>query len=404
MMKHNHTLAELANKLLNVSDNEEANEIMSHIHELLDEGGVTISDRKLARQTARDIVRNRVLYEAARQAEATPRFFKRSMPALIDAESELSGMCAALTPRPVSEDVQGKIRALHPMFESISAGETAENVRAVTAIITGHLDVHPDIREAGYRRLLQSVQDEIIAGYMPISLKLPAEEWNRHYYTSLLSCLECDYPEYAFDFLYYEDGVFSIADAESIANERDAERMKRKLEIYCRAMAMHPSIEEAMAATLDDAVHLRVLDWLDRIPEAIDLPEHIHTCIGLLRRELDGELLDMEAGNAEPESTFRLVAALSLISSLSCENNPEFLINSWMELCNIAELCPACGEYISAAAASALQTHIISGVLEAGMALPETLEILLRFTMAMSVSNRRAALDGITFQRALCYE
>ena len=31
------------------------------------------------------------------------------------------------------------------------------------------------------RRPLRAVQDEIIAGYMPISLKLPAEEWNRHY-------------------------------------------------------------------------------------------------------------------------------------------------------------------------------------------------------------------------------
>ena len=180
--------------------------------------------------------------------------------------------------------------------------------------------------------------------------------------------------------------------------------MKRKLEIYCRAMATHPPIEEAMTAMLDNAVHIRILDWLDRIPEAIDLPEHIHTCIGLLRRELDGELLAMEAGNTEPESAFRLVAALSLISSLSCENNPEFLINSCMELCNIAELCPACGEYISRAAANALRTHIISGVLEAGIALPETLEILLRFTMAMAVSNRRAALDGMTFQWALCNE
>ena len=175
MMKHNHTLAELANKLLNVSGSEETNEIMSRIHELLDEGGVTISDRKLARQTTRDIVRNRVLYEAA------PRFFKRSMPALIDAESELSGMRAVFTPQPVSDGVQGKIRALHPIFESISACETAENVRAVTAIITDYLAGHPDIREAGYRRLLQAVQDEIIAGYMPISLKLPAEEWSRHY-------------------------------------------------------------------------------------------------------------------------------------------------------------------------------------------------------------------------------
>ena len=57
MMKHNHTLAELANKLLNVSGSEEANEIMSRIHELLDEGSVTLYDRELARQTAPSYVK-----------------------------------------------------------------------------------------------------------------------------------------------------------------------------------------------------------------------------------------------------------------------------------------------------------------------------------------------------------
>ena len=314
----------------------------------------------------------------------------------LDELSELRCICPDSRAKPGDF---AQLEEILPLLKSLSQCTSSDSVRTVARMIRDYLDKHPGVRAAGYRCLLRTVEDEVIAAGMavyPILSGLPFSGITR---ISFLASLENAFdPRYAFDLLEYSGGTFSTVLPSSFSNMDNGKYLEQLLAILEKALpGMSMDVSGRFLGEMDRYILHEVIQWVREQDGEDKLAEDDRN-----RLEILAELLQQDESALvpyNPEDAFDLtdfLNSLYLGCAMGCHRDITYLLCDWDGWRNIMGDCPAMREQLTGFAAYTVAIHLFHGILVHLEPTP-VMEALMRLYLVTASPDRSWMADEVSF-------
>jgi hypothetical protein len=380
---NNNTIELIAalDKLSSAANEFEAQAAVTRLkHALSDE--TTESDREEAQFGLRDKVRESVLSDALADYDEHSELYPERVLTL---HNTLPVVMGKIPSSELKEADVLCVKDILPRFGELARCKTGDEIRAFVDNLSARFEQHPEYREAGYRRLLWELEDEIIGAYAEVFFRVADRSWRAGYQMSLLAALEENVAfAYTPDFVYFEDSTFQVITPENLLQETDLTALRKKLDLLRSALARWDV--PACSAYLENLlcqISKAILDALRASPEWEESSAATKLRADYLTNLADGLLGLTEAveevEDAPPEDNF--MNAQMALRKLCAETDAEYLENAWEDFLVFAAACPDVGS-LSMQAILSLTVAVLA--MDAPDNLPETLQCLIRFFLTAS--------------------
>lgn len=376
---NNNTIELIAalDKLSSAANEFEAQAAVSRLkHALSDE--TTQSDREEAQFGLRDKVRESVLSDALADYDEHSELYPERVLTL---HNTLPVVMGKIPRAEFKEDVLCA-KDILPRFGELAQCKTGDEIRAFVDNLSARFEQHPEYREAGYRRLLWELEDEIIGAYAEVFFRVADRSWRAGYQMSLLAALEENVAfAYTPDFVYFEDSTFQVITPENLLQETDLTALRKKLDLLRSALARWDTCS-AYLENLLCQISKAILDTLRASPEWEESSAATKLRANYLKILLTAGLRGLtetveEVEDAPPEDNF--MNAQMALNKLCAETDAEYLENDWADFLIFAAASPDV-DALSMQAVLSLTVAILA--MEAPDDMPETLQCLIRFLLS----------------------
>lgn len=368
----------------------EAKKVLSSHSSLSDRGEAYFGTQEELRQEVIDITED--------IQDSHPKALPPQIVGFLDELSELRAICPDSHVKP--EDFS-QLEEILPLLKSLPQCTSSDSVRTVARMIRDYLDKHPGVRAAGYRLLLRTVEDEIlaagIAAYPTFSGRNP-EEFK---HITLLTALENTFdPRYAFDLLEYSGGTFVSVTPASFSDMDNGKYLKRLLEILEKAIpGMRGEVSGLFLDELDRCILHEVIQWVRFQDGEGKLAEDDWNRLEILEELLhwDDDMVisfDPETDQADPVD---MLNNLHLGCAMECHRDITYLLCGWDGWRDSMGDCPIMREQLTAFAIHALAIHFFHGVLVKMEPIP-VIESLMRLYLMTAAPDHTWMTDEASFR------
>lgn len=325
----------------------------------------TLSDWGEAYFGTREELRQKVIDITEGIQNSHPKALPPQIVGFLDELSELRAICPDSHVKPGDF---AKLEEILPVLKSLPQCTSSDSVRTVARMIRDYLDKHPGVRAAGYRLLLRTVEDEILAtgiAAYPTFFGRNPEEFK---HITLLTALENAFdPRYAFDLLEYSGGTFVSVTPASFSDMDNGKYLKRLLEILEKAIpGMRGEVSGLFLDELDRRILHEVIQWV-RFQDGEDkLAEDDWNRLEILEELLQQDetsLVSYDPTDKNVSDLTNLLNNLHLGCAMGCHRDITYLLCDWDGWRNTMGDCPAMREQLTAFAIHALAIHFFHGVL-----------------------------------------
>lgn len=357
----------------------------------------TLSDRVDAYHAVRKELRQEVIDITEDIQDSHPNALPPQIVGFLDEFSELRCICPDSRSKPGDF---AQLEEILPLLKSLPQCTSSDSVRTVARMIRDYLDRHPGVRAAGYRWLLRTVEDEIlaagIAAYPALSGRAPEELTQ----ISLLTALETAYdPRYAFELLEYSGGTFLPVTPASFSDMDNGKYLKRLLEILEKALpGMCGEVSGRFLDELDRRILHEIIQWVrfqdgeDKLDE--DDRNRLEILEGLLQWYEDSAVpYDPETDQADPVD---MLNNLHLSCAMGCHWDITYLLCDWDGWRNTMGDCPVMREQLMGFAVYAVAIHLFHGILVHLEPTP-VIETLMRLYLVTASPDRSWMADEVSF-------
>ena len=351
-------------------------------HALSDE--TTESDREEAQFGLRDKVRESVLSDALADYDKHSELYPERVLTLHNTLPVVMGKIPCTQLR--EEDILC-VKDILPRFGELASCKTGDEIRAFVDNLSARFEQHPEYREAGYRRLLWELEDEIIGAYAEVFFRVADRSWRAGYQMSLLAALE-ESIVYAYppNFLFFENSTFQVISPENLLEETDLTALRKKLDLLRAALSCWDVT--ACSGYLENLlcqISQVVLNALQATPGG----ESVSAATTLRAKYLSKILPDGLCGLMETEEPLLdttpiqdLMSAMTVLHKLCVQTDPDYIENNWSDFLSFAAGCPDT-DPLSMQAILTLSVSILTEVpAQVPDDLPETLQCLIRFLLS----------------------
>jgi hypothetical protein len=349
-------------------------------HALSDE--TTESDREEAQFRLRDKVRESVLSDALADYDEHSELYPERVLTL---HNTLPVVMGKIPRAEFKEDVLCA-KDILPRFGELAQCKTGDEIRAFVDNLSARFEQHPEYREAGYRRLLWELEDEIICAYAEVFFRVADRSWRAGYQMSLLAALEesivCAYPP---NFLFFEDATFQVISPQNLLAETDLTALRKKLDLLRSALSCWDAAScSGYLENLLYQISKAILDALRASPEWEESSAATKLRANYLSKIFPDGLCGLtetveEVEDAPPEDNF--MNAQMELHKLCAETDAEYLENDWADFLIFSAASPDV-DALSMQAVLSLTVAVLA--MEAPDDLPETLQCLIRFFLTAS--------------------
>ena len=357
----------------------------------------TLSDRVEAYFGVREELRQEVIDITEDIQDSHPKALPPQIVGFLNELLELRAICPDSRSKPGDF---AQLEEILPLLKSLPQCTSSDSVRTVTRMIRDYLDRHPGVRAAGYRWLLRTVEDEIIAAgitaYPALSGRAPEELTQ----ISLLTAWETAYdPRYAFELLEYSGGTFLPVTPASFSDMDNGKYLKRLLEILEKALpGMCGEVSGRFLDELDRRILHEIIQWVrfqdgeDKLDE--DDRNRLEILEGLLQWYEDSAVpYDPETDQADPVD---MLNNLHLSCAMGCHRDITYLLCDWDGWRNTMGDCPVMREQLMGFAAYAVAIHLFHGILVHLEPTP-VIETLMRLYLVTASPDRSWMTDEVSF-------
>lgn len=357
----------------------------------------TLSDRVEAYFGVREELRQEVIDITEDIQDSHPNALPPQIVGFLDEFSELRCICPDSRSKPGDF---AQLEEILPLLKSLPQCTSSESVRTVARMIRDYLDRHPGVRAAGYRWLLRTVEDEILAAGIAAYPALSGREPEELTQISLLTALETAYdPRYAFELLEYSGGTFLPVTPASFSDMDNGKYLKRLLEILEKALpGMCGEVSGRFLDELDRRILHEVIQWVrfqdgeDKLDE--DDRNRLEILEGLLQWYEDSAVpYDPETDQADPVD---MLNNLHLSCAMGCHRDITYLLCDWDGWRNTMGDCPVMREQLVSFAAYAVAIHLFHGILVHLEPTP-VIETLMRLYLVTASPDRSWMTDEVAF-------
>lgn len=357
----------------------------------------TLSDRDDAYHATRKELRQEVIDITEDIQDSRPNALPRQTLGFLNELPELRGICTDSTPR--AGDLQ-QLTDILPLLKSLPQCTSSDSVRTVVRMIRDYLDKHPGVRAAGYRCLLRTVEDEVIAAGMAVYPTLSGLPFSVITRISLLASLENAFdPRYAFDLLEYSSGMFSAVLPASFSDMDNGKYLEQLLAILEKALpGMSADVSGRFLAEMDRRILHEVIQWVrfqdgeGKLDE--DDRNRLEILEGLLQWYEDSAVpYDPETDQADPVD---MLNNLHLSCAMGCHRDITYLLCDWDGWRNTMGDCPVMREQLVSFAAYAVAIHLFHGILVHLEPTP-VIETLMRLYLVTASPDRSWMTDEVSF-------
>ena len=357
----------------------------------------TLSDRVEAYFGVREELRQEVIDITEDIQDSHPKALPPQIVGFLNELLELRAICPDSSSKPGDF---AQLEEILPLLKSLPQCTSSDSVRTVTRMIRDYLDRHPGVRAAGYRWLLRTVEDEIIAAgitaYPALSGRAPEELTQ----ISLLTALETAYdPRYAFDLLEYSGGTFLPVTPASFSDIDNGKYLEQLLAILEKALpGMSADVSGRFLAEMDRRILHEIIQWVrfqdgeDKLDE--DDRNRLEILEGLLQWYEDSAVpYDPETDQADPVD---MLNNLHLSCAMGCHRDITYLLCDWDGWRNTMGDCPVMREQLMGFAAYAVAIHLFHGILVHLEPTP-VIETLMRLYLVTASPDRSWMTDEVSF-------
>ncbi len=357
----------------------------------------TLSDRVEAYLGVREELRQEVIDITEDIQDSHPNALPPQIVGFLNELLELRAICPDSRAKPGDF---AQLEAILPLLKSLPQCTSSDSVRTVARMIRDYLDKHPGVRAAGYRWLLRTVEDEIIAAGIAAYPSLSGREPEELTQISLLTALETAYdPRYAFELLEYSGGTFLPVTPASFSDMDNGKYLKRLLEILEKALpGMCGEVSGRFLDELDRRILHEVIQWVcfqdgeDKLDE--DDRNRLEILEGLLQWYEDSAVpYDPETDQADPVD---MLNNLHLSCAMGCHRDITYLLSDWDAGQDCMGDCPVMREQLTAFAIHALAIHFFHGVLVKMEPTP-VIESLMRLYLMTAAPDHTWMTDEMSF-------
>ena len=357
----------------------------------------TLSDRVEAYLGVREELRQEVIDITEDIQDSHPNALPPQIVGFLNELLELRAICPDSRAKPGDF---AQLEAILPLLKSLPQCTSSDSVRTVARMIRDYLDKHPGVRAAGYRWLLRTVEDEILAAGIAAYPSLSGREPEELTQISLLTALETAYdPRYAFELLEYSGGTFLPVTPASFSDMDNGKYLKRLLEILEKALpGMCGEVSGRFLDELDRRILHEVIQWVcfqdgeDKLDE--DDRNRLEILEGLLQWYEDSAVpYDPETDQADPVD---MLNNLHLSCAMGCHRDITYLLCDWDGWRNTMGDCPVMREQLTAFAIHALAIHFFHGVLVKMEPTP-VIESLMRLYLMTAAPDHTWMTDEMSF-------
>ena len=357
----------------------------------------TLSDRVEAYFGVREELRQEVIDITEDIQDSHPNALPPQIVGFLDEFSELRCICPDSRSKPGDF---AQLEEILPLLKSLPQCTSSESVRTVTRMIRDYLDKHPGVRAAGYRWLLRTVEDEILAAGIAAYPALSGREPEELTQISLLTALETAYdPRYAFELLEYSGGTFLPVTPASFSDMDNGKYLKRLLEILEKALpGMCGEVSGRFLDELDRRILHEIIQWVrfqdgeDKLDE--DDRNRLEILEGLLQWYEDSAVpYDPETDQADPVD---MLNNLHLSCAMGCHRDITYLLSDWDAWQDCMGDCPVMREQLMGFAAYAVAIHLFHGILVHLEPTP-VIETLMRLYLVTASPDRSWMTDEVAF-------
>lgn len=357
----------------------------------------TLSDRVEAYLGVREELRQEVIDITEDIQDSHPNALPPQIVGFLNELLELRAICPDSRAKPGDF---AQLEAILPLLKSLPQCTSSDSVRTVARMIRDYLDKHPGVRAAGYRWLLRTVEDEIIAAGIAAYPSLSGREPEELTQISLLTALETAYdPRYAFELLEYSGGTFLPVTPASFSDMDNGKYLKRLLEILEKALpGMCGEVSGRFLDELDRRILHEVIQWVcfqdgeDKLDE--DDRNRLEILEGLLQWYEDSAVpYDPETDQADPVD---MLNNLHLSCAMGCHRDITYLLSDWDAWQDCMGDCPVMREQLTAFAIHALAIHFFHGVLVKMEPTP-VIESLMRLYLMTAAPDHTWMTDEMSF-------
>ena len=359
----------------------------------------TLSDRMDAFHATREELRQEVIDITEDIQDSHPNALPPQIAGFLDEFSELRCICPDSRSKPGDF---AQLEEILPLLKSLPQCTSSESVRTVARMIRDYLDRHPGVRAAGYRWLLRTVEDEIIAAgitaYPTLSGRAPEELTQ----ISLLTALETAYdPRYAFELLEYSGGTFLPVTPASFSGMDNGKYLKRLLEILEKALpGMCGEVSGRFLDELGHRILHEVIQWV-RFQDGEDkLDEDDWNRLEILEELLQWDetaLVAYDPTDKDASDLTNLLNNLHLGCAMGCHRDITYLLCGWDGWRDSIGDCPIMREQLTAFAIHALAIHFFHGVL-VKMEPDPVIESLMRLYLVTAAPDHTWMTDEVSFR------
>lgn len=315
----------------------------------------------------------------------------------LDELSELRCICPDSRAKPGDF---AQLEAILPLLKSLPQCTSSDSVRTVARMIRDYLDKHPGVRAAGYRCLLRTVEDEVIAAGMAVYPALSGLPFSGITRFSFLASLENAFdPRYAFDLLEYSGGMFSTVLPASFSNMDNGKYLEQLLAILEKALpGMSAEVAGWFLDEMDHHILHEVIQWVQEQDGGNLLKEDDQNRLEILEELLhwyDDTVIpyDPETDQADPVD---MLNNLHLSCAMGCHRDITYLLCDWDGWRNTMGDCPAMREQLTGFAAYAVAVHLFHGILVHLEPTP-VMETLMRLYLVTASPDRSWMTDEVSF-------
>lgn len=357
----------------------------------------TLSDRVDAYHAAQEELRQEMLDLTEDIQYSHPDALPPQILGFLNELSELRGLCPASCSEPGDF---AQLDEILPLLKCLPQCTSSDSVRTVVRMIRDYLDKHPGVRAAGYRLLLHTVEDEIlaagIAAYPTLSDRAP-EEFK---HITLLAALENAYdPRYAFDLLEYSGGTFVSVLPASFSDMDNGKYLEQILTILEKVLpGMSGDVSGRFLDEMDWHILGEVAQWVRNQDKEGKLEEEERN-----RLEILEELLRWHEEPAVPyapewdaASPVDMLNALSLSCAMGCHRDITYLLCDWDGWRGTMGDCPLMREQLTAFAVSAVAVRLFHGILVKLEPAP-VIEALMRLYLVTAAPDHTWMTDEVAF-------
>ncbi|WP_295690220.1 hypothetical protein [uncultured Oscillibacter sp.] len=309
-------------------------------------------------------------------------------------------------PRCICPDSRAKpgdfaqLEEILPLLKSLSQCTSSDSVHTVARMIRDYLDKHPGVRAAGYRCLLRTVEDEVIAAGMAVYPTLSGLPFSGITRFSFLASLENAFdPRYAFDLLEYSGGTFSTVLPASFSDMDNGKYLEQLLAILEKALpGMSAEVAGRFLEEMDRHILHEVIQWVQEQDGGNLLKEddqdRLEILEGLLHWDDDTVIpYDPETDQADPVD---MLNNLHLSCAMGCHRDITYLLCDWDGWRNTMGDCPVMREQLMGFAAYAVAIHLFHGILVHLEPTP-VIETLMRLYLVTASPDRSWMTDEVSF-------